>query len=455
MNRQSENDTDLPHCPYCQTEHPPGTKFCSGCGNPLVPDHSENPPAQTGSELAPGFMLGKRFVLLGKLGEGGMGIVFKARDIDLDEIVALKILRDSMSGDSEMIARFKREIKLARKIRHPNVCGIYEFMFCDNRYIIAMEYIDGLELTELIREGTLPEHNRIPLIAGITLALRAAHRQNIVHRDLKPSNILVNAQYRPVIMDFGIARVMGMSNLTHHSRFLGTPYYLAPEQARGDPLDQRTDIYSLGIIMYQLYTGTVPFKEGTPIEVALKHINSPVIAPGKLNESLDPEIESVILKCLEKNPYDRFQSTDELLNALKSMASRSAAEDKPDKPLILVVDDDKGIRGLLEKVLKLRQLDVMTASNGEEALIQVQKRRPSLILMDLVMPKMDGYRTAELLGKNPATAAIPIFLVTSMDGKEYRAYSKAIGIREYITKPFNIPELIEKIKLYLSLSPIS
>ncbi|MFC1853778.1 protein kinase [candidate division CSSED10-310 bacterium] len=394
-----------------------------------------------------GSILGNRFDILEEIGTGGMGIVFKAKDKVLDEIVALKVLKADLATDSEMISRFKREIKVARKIKHKNVCSIYDFGMVDDIFFISMEFLAGVELSQFIDDGALSLEQIWLIIEGIIAALSAAHAINIIHRDLKPSNIMIDQDYRSIITDFGLAKYVGSSDLTQHDKILGTPVYMSPEQIRGGIVDHRSDIYSLGILLYEIFTGIPPFVDGTPIMIAMQHLNDIPARPHEINENIPEEVEKTILKCLEKDPQKRYQHVAEILHDLKIKKEEVQAE----KNLkVLIADDDESIRSLLSIILQKNGFEPVLAQNGEEAIEKAIAELPALICLDVMMPRMDGYQAAEFLKDNQTTAHIPIIMITVKTEKEYKAYSKSIGIKEHITKPVDINKLIKKIKKYLS-----
>jgi predicted Ser/Thr protein kinase len=260
----------------------------------------------------------ERFDLLQELGRGGMGIVFKARDREAGEIVALKILKPAISIRPELIERFKTELRLARKVTHKNVCRTYDLHRFGPVAAIAMEYVEGESLRDLLhRCETLSVRHGMKLMRQVLAGLREAHSQGVVHRDLKPENIVVARDGTVKVMDFGIARsVESGTTLTASGMVMGTPAYMSPEQAEGKPADVRSDIYALGLILYEMFTGRPAFEAETPMALAVKQLQEPPSAPRELEPLLPPHIEKAILKCLEKKPEKRFQSVQELEEAL-------------------------------------------------------------------------------------------------------------------------------------------
>ncbi|MFC1852756.1 protein kinase [candidate division CSSED10-310 bacterium] len=434
-------------CPNCNGDLDEGARFCSNCGQNLSSDNLVNTqriePLVTDS-VSIGATLRNRFLIMTEIGTGKMGVVYKAKDIVLEEVVALKVLDPEFSADEEMISRFKSEIKIARKIKHPNVCRIYNFGSFGNVFFISMEFIDGQNLSKLLKDKKIPVDNLVPIAKGIVRALGAAHHEKVIHRDLKPSNIIIDHQYRPIIMDFGLARHKEKIDLTAQPEILGTPAYMSPEQFHDGTIDERSDIYSLGVIFYELFTGHLPFQGETPVSIAMKHMQEKPKTPRKLNPDIQPHVEKIILTALEKDPAKRFQKVEEILQSFKS--GKTVATQKKKKAKILIADDDEDIRKLLSIILEKNGYETVVAKNGEEAITQAMEEKPTLICMDLMMPKMDGYQAVEFLRDNALTASIPIIMVTCKSDKEYQAYSKSIGVKEYITKPLDINKLLEIIK---------
>lgn len=263
-----------------------------------------------------------RYEVLEELGAGGMGIVYKVHDSETGEILALKVLRPELASDPAGLQRFKNELRLARKVTHRNVCRIYDFNRSARTAFITMEYIEGVTLHQVISDrGRLSVEQGVDISRQICAALREAHQQNIIHRDLKPSNIMIDKGGNVKIMDFGIARSMDAS-VTVTGMVLGTPAYMAPEQAEGKSVDARTDIYLLGLILYEMFTGTVAFTGDTPFLIALKQMREFPPSPRAIQPDLPVRMESIVLRCLQKDPALRFSSVDELVAALISGESQ-------------------------------------------------------------------------------------------------------------------------------------
>jgi serine/threonine protein kinase len=261
-------------------------------------------------------ILATRHEVLSSLGEGGMGLVYRVRDRETNEILALKLLRPEIASDPAMMERFKDEIRLARRITHKNVCRIYDFNRVDDLAYITMEFVDGESLRAYLkRAGKLSPERVIDLARQIAAGLGEAHAQGVVHRDLKPENVLLARDGLVKLMDFGIARALEGATTTTQT-VIGTPGYMAPEQSQGKSVDQRTDLYALGLILYECLTGRRAFAGATPVEVALKQIKERPVSPRQLLSSTPLHLEAIVMRCLEKEPSRRFASAAELQRTL-------------------------------------------------------------------------------------------------------------------------------------------
>jgi serine/threonine-protein kinase len=265
-----------------------------------------------------------RYRIVRKLGSGGMANVYLAEDEDLGRRVAIKILNDRYANDDLFIERFRREAKSAAGLSHPNIVSIYDRGEAEGTYYIAMEVIEGRSLKELIlTRGALPVDTAIGYAKQLLEALRFAHRHGIIHRDIKPHNVLVSADQhvkanepRLKVTDFGIAR-HGASQMTEAGSIMGTAQYLSPEQARGAPVTAASDLYSAGVVLYEMLTGKVPFTGDSAIEIAMKHVNELPRPPSNLRSEIPPELDQIVLRALAKEPEDRYQTADEFIEDLE------------------------------------------------------------------------------------------------------------------------------------------
>src|SRR5580700_10508947 len=262
-----------------------------------------------------------RYEMLGELGRGGMGIVSKVRDRETGEVVALKILKPEIAGNPQILERFKNELLLAHKITHRRVARLYEFHRAGDAVYLSMEYVEGESLRSLLeREGRLETGRATEFARQLADGLAEAHRQSIVHRDLKPENIMIALDGGLKVMDFGISRSYA-EDATMTGSVVGTPAYMAPEQAEGKALDHRVDIYAYGLTLYEMFTGEATFHGDTAVELALKQVQERPTNPMKLAPSLPRRIDAAIMKCLEKDPAKRFQSVEEAFQALAGVAA--------------------------------------------------------------------------------------------------------------------------------------
>ncbi|MDQ0337552.1 serine/threonine-protein kinase [Caldalkalibacillus uzonensis] len=313
-------------------------------------------------------MIGKKLVgryeLIERVGGGGMAVVYKARDSLLNRIVAVKILRPQFSGDDDFVDRFRREAQAAASLSHANIVNIYDVGIEDDVHFIVMEYIDGPTLKEYIdQKGPLPVEEAIHITKQIAEALEHAHQNNIIHRDIKPHNILIGPYKRVKVTDFGIARAATSSTITHTGSVIGSVHYFSPEQARGGVADLKSDIYSLGIVLYEMVTGELPFSGDSPISVALKHLQEPFTEPRQLNPHIPQSVENIILRSLAKDPSQRYDSAAELihdlntclnperLNEPKWVPEQIDVEDEATK-IVPAINDDLFETKVMEKPLK-------------------------------------------------------------------------------------------------------
>jgi serine/threonine protein kinase/Tfp pilus assembly protein PilF len=312
-------------CTACDTDNTQDSQFCKNCAAPL-PSEEEAVITRTKTlgatleELTTGSTFANRYQIIEELGKGGMGKVYRALDKKLNEEVALKLVKPEIASDEKTVERFRNELRLARKISHRNVGRMYELMEYMGVHYITMEYIPGQDLRSLIRQtGKLTTETAVSIAKEVCEGLAEAHRLGVVHRDLKPSNILIDKQGDAKILDFGIARSLKSKGITGTRMMIGTPEYMSPEQVDGEDIDQRSDIYSLGVILYEMLTGRVPFDGDTPLSVAYKHKNKKPPNPREFNTQITDELLVLILKCLEKNKEARYQSAGEIRSQLEEI----------------------------------------------------------------------------------------------------------------------------------------
>ncbi|WP_373229927.1 Stk1 family PASTA domain-containing Ser/Thr kinase [Cohnella sp.] len=264
-----------------------------------------------------GLTLSGRYELLARVGGGGMALVYKARDLLLNRLVAVKVLRQQFTHDDDFVKRFRREAQAAASLSHPNIVSIYDVGQVEDTHYIVMEFIDGANLNEIIRDrAPLQADEAVRVAAQICDALEHAHHNQIIHRDIKPHNILMGNNGRVKVTDFGIARAVTSSTITQTGSVIGSVHYFSPEHAKGVPTGEKSDIYSLGIVLYQMLTGSLPFLGESPISVALKHLQDTFERPRKVNPHIPQSVENIILKAMRKNPQERYQSAREMYQDL-------------------------------------------------------------------------------------------------------------------------------------------
>ena len=354
-------------CAACSTENPQGSTECLKCGTPIAevlggarsgsPDPAQpdiieastltdyGPPGATprgGSEpiatLPLGRLLGGRYEILAPLGEGGMGSVYKALDRELDRVLAVKVIRDQNANYPALLLRFKRELVLARQITHRNVIRIFDLGVADGLRFITMEYVEGRDLSAVLKErGKLSPAEAVSYVEQICEGLSVTHKEGVVHRDLKPSNVMIDAQGRAVIMDFGVARAMDKSTLTNTGTIMGTPVYMSPEQAKGTPLDLRSDLYTLGIIFYELLTGKLPFEADNLMTTLLKRCQEDPVPPIEVDPAVPLALNKIILKAMNREPAARYQSALELFEDLREFKAPRHVPERSKIPTVVFV----------------------------------------------------------------------------------------------------------------------
>ena len=307
-------------CPKCQHENPDDTLYCGKCTTPLKSSEDIDVTATIEApkeELTTGSTFGGRYQIIEEIGKGGMGRVYKVQDTKIKEKIALKLIKPEIAKDKKTIERFSNELRLARKIRHKNVCQMFDLGEERGTQFITMEYVSGEDLRSSIRRfGQLPIGKSIAIASQICEGLSEAHRLDVVHRDLKSNNIMIDNEGNVRIMDFGIARSLSGKGITGAGMIIGTPEYMSPEQVDGKDTDPRSDIYSLGIILYEMLTGRLPFEGETPLSIAVQHRSDMPKDPREFNAQIPDDLCQTILKCLAKDKGDRYQTAAELISSL-------------------------------------------------------------------------------------------------------------------------------------------
>jgi serine/threonine protein kinase/Tfp pilus assembly protein PilF/predicted negative regulator of RcsB-dependent stress response len=330
----------MARCPKCGSEIPHDGHACPECGLTIpqtdftqISDKTVtgDPFGAAGEQaLSEGSILGGRYEILAVIGKGGMGWVYKARDREIDRIVALKVIREDLARDENIIKRFRDEIILARKVTHKNVLRIYDIAEAEGRKFISMPYIEGRDLKDVItEEGALDIERALEISRQVLEALKSAHEAGVIHRDLKPQNIMIDKEGSVCVADFGIAKSADTGGLTVTGQIVGTPEYMSPEQAEGKDVDFRSDIYSFGLILYEMLTGRVPFKADSIISTLMLRLREKPQAPSKDNSAVPPWLDRLVMRTLEKEVEERYASADEVLRDIELQTVKRRIRLKP------------------------------------------------------------------------------------------------------------------------------
>ena len=412
-------------CPKCQTENPDTQKFCGECATSLHPskDIGVTRTIETPSlEFKRGTLFAERYEIIEELGRGGMGSVYRVEDRKTKEEIALKLIKPEIVSDKKTIERFRNELTTARKIRHKNVCGMYDLGEHAGAHFITMEYVPGEDLKSFIRRSKrLSIPNTLSITRQVCEGLEEAHRLGVVHRDLKPSNIMIDKEGSARIMDFGIARSLKARGITGAGLMVGTPEYMSPEQAEAKEVDHRSDIYSLGLILYEMATGQLPFEGDSPLSIAMKQKGEIPKDPKELNPQIPDALSHAIMSCLEKDKERRYQSAGELRSELENIekgiptATRAVPERKP------FTSKEITVQLSLKKLFIPAVIVVAVAVIGlilwkflpkEEAVPSFPSDKPSVAIMYFMNQTGD-----ETLGH--WRTALPSWLITDLSQSKY------------------------------------
>ena len=425
------------------------------------------------------------FRILETLGEGGMGMVYRGHQESLDRDVAIKVLSENIAKNETFVARFQREARAAASLVHPNVIQIYSTGCEGDIHYFAMEYVRGKDLAQLLMEGrSFSLVETVEILIQVAQAMCAAAEIGLVHRDIKPSNIMLTERGQVKITDFGLAKT-NESNLTEVGIIVGTANYMSPEQGQGMDLDVRSDIYSLGVVFYELVAGRPPFIADQPAAVLYKHVYEAPVPPSRVHPEVPEAVDRVILHMMQKAPDDRPASPEALLEELRALYGELAGQAygaggavlgsggaggqapssfvgrpgpagpnteaptlvssdlRPVNRRAVVADDVGSVRQLLGTILKEKQFEVIEAEDGEAAVQTILDSRPDLVLLDVGIPKLDGIQVLERLHANHVDSKV--IVISAHKDRETVARASRFEISGYLAKPVNIHELRERI----------
>lgn len=396
-----------------------------------------------------GLTLANRYEVVEKIGEGGMAFVYKAKDLKLNRLVAVKILRSEFASDKDFLEKFKDEAMSAASINDSNIVSIYDVGSEDSLNYIVMEYIDGKTLKELINErGALPYKEVIEISAKISKALDSAHKNNIVHRDIKPHNILVTEKGDIKVTDFGIAKGNSSATIVNTNRVIGSVHYISPEQAKGSVVDRRSDLYSLGVVIYEMATGKLPFDGESPVSIAIKHIQEQVIEPKKINIEIPESLNYLILKALEKDPLLRYQNAHDLYIDLLNIKNGTfvAIEPKKEEQTIFMKPIDSAMINLpKDKFKKIEDEEEKVAegvavSDNKDNSNNLKKAKKILIatvaLAGFILLAMGTFYIGSLFAK-PGNTEVPVPDVIKSTEDEAKKKIESLGLKYEVAEVNN------------------
>ena len=412
-------------CPRCQSDNPETSRSCAGCGTrltvlPGAPDEEKTKTLAPVPDLGTGTIFADRYQVIEKIGAGGMGRVYKVYDTKVKEKIALKIIKPEIASDEKIIERFEHELRAARRIAHRNVCRMFDLGEYAGTHYITMEYVPGETLKNMIRmTGPLSVGVAVGYARQVADGLEEARRWGIVHRDLKPQNVLIDPTGTARILDFGIARLVQARELTAEGVVIGTPEYMSPEQAEGEEVDHRSDLYSLGMILYEMVTGKAPFESRTPLGVLVKQKSELPRPPRQLNSQVPESLDALILKCLAKDRNQRYQTAAEVRDALDKIESAwLSTATRPEAPR-----DAKRRHSSRVRTIAAAALILSAAAGGIYVLVKTRRAGP------VPAAKTEPSVTA-LSGWTNSVAVIPFEVRGPGPAPSGLGYGLAEGIRQ-------------------------
>ncbi len=417
-------------------------------------------------ELVPGTVLADRYEIEASIGRGGAGVVYRARQLGLDRIVAVKVLHENVAFSARELERFRREAVTTGRLRHPNIVTVHDFgTLPDGRSYLVLEYLSGPSLDKwIVERGAVAPDLAAEIVKAVCSAVQASHAQGVIHRDLKPSNVILPPDGGDAallkVVDFGVARLReGDSSLTG-GLVIGTPAYVAPEVIEGDAAGVPADVYSIGLIAYELLTGRRPFTGQTSYSFLYQHLSKDPPAPSSLAPGLSVALDAVVLRALAKDPAKRYETPLEFGDAFEIVAREAArrrgsgARPTPvtaapaEKPVVLVVEDDEVLSRLVKAILKNSGYDSAVASDGIDALMLLGSRKFDLVISDVDMPNLDGFQLLEMMAAKGIDT--PVIFLTSYEEPEREVRGLELGAADFIRKPISPAVLAARIKRVLA-----
>ena len=433
-------------CPHCGTDNPDDSKYCKECATSLNA-FDEAPVSLTKTlqtqpyVFAGGSTLAGKYRIVEPIGKGGMGVVYKAEDIKLKRTVAVKFLPPELTEDSEAGERFLREAQAAAALSHPHICTVHEVNEAKNEPFIVMEYVEGESLKEKIHKGPLDQAEELDIAIQVAEGLEEAHGRGIIHRDVKPGNIMITSKGQAKVMDFGLAKVLGESLITKEAKTMGTAAYMSPEQVQGEPCDLRTDIWSLGVVLYEMLTGELPFKGDYEQSLMFAIVNREPEPLSKVGPGFSSDLENILGTALAKNPADRYRNMTDLIQDLRSVAEGM-------KPLRAKAPSAKG------KILGIRKAIfyaglVTIAALVVLAIIFLISRRGEVLDSLAVLP-------LENISGDPEQDGFALMLSDQVTADLYKVSALRVippqSVREYKKSEKSLKEIAKELKVKAILS---